>query len=167
MLSTDGSSHTLVSDVNVYKFTPCVFKRTGWHKKNGNFWKTQQKLKKIQEKIIIDRNWTIKTCLLRDSNPNYQCLKLRPVDGVLLHVCILSLPLRISKVPVLLCHPVCVSCSAECDRVAFCRACNVHCTCIKIKKTNSVTTVTVSWRQKQKRFPKRRVRLRTYQHPLK
>ena len=32
--------------------------------------------------------------------------KLRPVDGVLLHVCILSPPLRISKVPVLLCHPV-------------------------------------------------------------
>ena len=43
--------------------------------KNGNFWKTQQKLKKSKKKII-DRNWTIKTCLLRDSNPNYQCLKI-------------------------------------------------------------------------------------------
>ena len=42
--------------------------------KNGNFWKTQQKLKKSKKKNI-DRNWTIKTCLLRDSNPNYQCLK--------------------------------------------------------------------------------------------
>ena len=48
---------------------------TVWHKKNGNFWKTQQKLKKCKKKII-DRNWTIKTCLLRDSNPNYQCLKI-------------------------------------------------------------------------------------------
>ena len=34
--------------------------------------------------------------------------KLRPVDGVLLHICILSLPLCISKVPVLLCHTVCM-----------------------------------------------------------
>ena len=41
-------------------------------------------------------------------------------------MCILSLPVRISKVPVLLCHPVCVASSAECDRVAFCRACNTH-----------------------------------------
>ena len=24
------------------------------------------------------------------------------------------------------CHPVCVACSAECDRVAFCRACNTN-----------------------------------------
>ena len=27
-------------------------------------------------KKFIDRNWTIRTCLLRDSNPNYQCLKI-------------------------------------------------------------------------------------------
>ena len=145
---------------------------TGWHKKR-ELSKNPTKIEEIQEKKIIDRNWTITTCLLRDSNPKYQCLKitscrwrppprmhyftatthfksyrsfvspcvccmlcrmrqsinvwkLRPVDGVLLHVCILSLPLRISKVPVLLCHPVCVACSAECDRVAFCRACNTH-----------------------------------------
>ena len=44
--------------------------------KNGNFWKTQQKLKKSKKKKCIDRNWTITTCLLRDSNPNYQCLKI-------------------------------------------------------------------------------------------
>ena len=43
--------------------------------KKGNFWKTQQKLKK-SKKQNIDRNWTITTWLLRDSNPNYQCLKI-------------------------------------------------------------------------------------------
>ena len=88
--------------------------------------KNPTKIEEIQGKKIIDRNWTIKTCLLRNSNPNYQCLKISPVDGVLLHVCILSLPLCISKVPVLLCHPVCVACYIECDSVAFCRACNTH-----------------------------------------
>ena len=44
--------------------------------KNGNFWKPLQKLKKSKKKKFIDRNWTITTCLLRDSNPNYQCLKI-------------------------------------------------------------------------------------------
>ena len=43
--------------------------------KNGNFWKTQQKLKKSKKKTI-DRNWTITTYILRDSNPNYLCLKI-------------------------------------------------------------------------------------------
>ena len=174
--------------------------------KNGNFWKTQQKLKKSKKKKFIDRNWTITTCLLRDSNPNYQCLKitsfrwrppprmhsftataylLTPWSRVLLekltsklcsysrnsphlwnpkvphrthkwppsipmlsqlhpvpttsynflkiHLNIIlpstswspQWPLRISKVPVLLCHSVCVACSAECNSVAFCRACVV------------------------------------------
>ena len=44
--------------------------------KNGNFWKTQQKLKESKQKKCIDRNWTITTCLLKDSNPNDQCLKI-------------------------------------------------------------------------------------------
>ena len=117
--------------------------------------KTPTKIKEIQEKKIIDRNWTITTCLLRDSNPNYQCLKItscrwRPPPHMhsftaITHfkssrsfvspcVCCMIcrmrlcriLPLRISKVPVLLCYPVCVACSAECDSVAFCRACNKH-----------------------------------------
>ena len=39
--------------------------------KHENFWKTQQKLKKPKKKKFIDRNWTITTCLLRDSNPDY------------------------------------------------------------------------------------------------
>ena len=77
-----------------------------WHKKR-ELLKNPTKIEEIQEKKIINRNLTITTCLLRESNPNYQCLKISPVDGVLLHVCILSLPLRISKVPVLLCHSVC------------------------------------------------------------
>ena len=48
---------------------------TGWHKKNRKFWNPPKKLKKSKKKII-GRNWTITTCLLRDSNPNYQCLKI-------------------------------------------------------------------------------------------
>ena len=82
-------------------------------KKTGTFEKPNKNWRNPREKFI-NRNWTITTCPLRDSNPNYQCLKITFVDGVvLLHVCIPSLPLRISKVPVLLCHPVCVACSAH------------------------------------------------------
>ena len=43
--------------------------------KKGTFEKPT-KIEEIQEKKFIDRNWTIKTCLLRYSNPNYQCLKI-------------------------------------------------------------------------------------------
>ena len=38
--------------------------------------KNPTKIEEIQEKKFIDRNWTNTTCLLRDSNPNYQCLKI-------------------------------------------------------------------------------------------
>ena len=93
--------------------------------KKGTFEKPNKNWRNPRKKFI-GRNWTTTTCLLRDSNPNYQFWKLCPVDGVLLHVCILSLPLSISKFPVLLCHSVCVACSAESDGVAFCRACNTH-----------------------------------------
>ena len=48
---------------------------TGWHKKR-ELLKNPTKIEEIQEKKFIDRNWTITTCLLRDSNPNYQCLKI-------------------------------------------------------------------------------------------
>ena len=48
---------------------------TGWHKKTGNL-KNPSKIGEIQEKKFIDRNWSITTCLLRDNNPNYQCLKI-------------------------------------------------------------------------------------------
>ena len=48
---------------------------TGWHKKRGTFEKPNKNLRNPRKKII-DRNWTITTCLLRDSNPNYQCLKI-------------------------------------------------------------------------------------------
>ena len=44
--------------------------------KNGNFWKKPTKIEEIKENKIIDRNWTITTCLLRGSNPDYQCLKI-------------------------------------------------------------------------------------------
>jgi len=39
--------------------------------------KNPTKIEEIKEKQFIDRNWTITTCLLRDSNPNYQCLKIK------------------------------------------------------------------------------------------
>ena len=44
--------------------------------KNRELLKNPTKIEEIQEKKFIDRNWTIKTCLLRDSNPNCQCLKI-------------------------------------------------------------------------------------------
>ena len=44
--------------------------------KNRKRLKNPTKIEEIQEKKIIDRNWTITTCLLRYSNANYQCLKI-------------------------------------------------------------------------------------------
>ena len=38
--------------------------------------KNPTNIEEIQKKKIIDRNWNITTCLLRDSNPDYQCLKI-------------------------------------------------------------------------------------------
>jgi hypothetical protein len=38
--------------------------------------KNPTKIEEIQQKNFIDRNWTITTCLLRDSNTNYKCLKI-------------------------------------------------------------------------------------------
>ena len=88
--------------------------------------KNPTKIEEIQEKKFIDRNLTITTCLLIESNPTYQCLKITS--------CRWRHPPRMRsftatthlKFPILLCHPVCVACSAECDSVAFCRACNTH-----------------------------------------
>ena len=74
----------------------CMFVESMYRmiQKNENFEKPIKNWRNPRKKII-DRNWSITTCLLRDSNPNYQCLKI-------------------------------TSCSAECDGVAFCRACNTH-----------------------------------------
>ena len=91
---------------------------TGWHKKR-ELLKNPTKIEEIQEKKLLT-NWTITTCLLRDSNPNYQCLKItacrwRPPPRMrsftaTTHFKISRsfVSLRISKFPVLLCHPVCV-----------------------------------------------------------
>jgi len=43
--------------------------------KKGTFEKSNKNWKKSNKKFI-GTNWTNKTCLLRDSNPNYQCLKI-------------------------------------------------------------------------------------------
>ena len=59
--------------VRCHSVCPSLYRVT---QKNGNYWKTQQKLKKSKKKKFIDRNLTITTCLLRDSNPDYQCLKI-------------------------------------------------------------------------------------------
>ena len=89
---------------NLEKTVECWQITQGDTKKTGTFEKPNKNWRNPRKKII-DRNWTIKTCLLRDSNPNYQCLKITsscrwcPPP---------RMPLRISKVPVLLCHPVCV-----------------------------------------------------------
>ena len=88
--------------------------------------KNPTKTEEIQEKKIIDRTWTITTCLLRDSNPNYECLKItycrwRPPPRM--HSFTATTHFKSSR---LLYHTVCVACSAECDSVAFCRACNTH-----------------------------------------
>ena len=48
---------------------------TEWHNKR-ELLKTPTKIEETQEKKFIDRNWTITTCLFRDSNPHYQCLKI-------------------------------------------------------------------------------------------
>ena len=48
---------------------------TEWHKKAGTFEKPNKNWRNPRKKFI-DRNWTIKTCPLRDSNPNYQYLKI-------------------------------------------------------------------------------------------
>ena len=51
------------------------YRSTGWHKKRGTFEKPNKNWRNPRKKII-DRNWTITTCLLSNSNPNYQCLKI-------------------------------------------------------------------------------------------
>ena len=48
---------------------------TEWHKKR-ELLKNPTKIEEIRKKKFIDRNWTITTCILRESNPNYQCLKI-------------------------------------------------------------------------------------------
>ena len=46
-----------------------------WHKKTGTFEKPNKNWRNPKKKKIFT-NWTITTCLLRVSNPNYQCLKI-------------------------------------------------------------------------------------------
>ena len=48
---------------------------TEWHKKTVTFEKPNKNWKNPWKKFI-DRNWTITTCLLRDCNPDYHCLKI-------------------------------------------------------------------------------------------
>ena len=51
---------------------------TGIHRvtqKKGTFEKPNKNWRNPRKKFI-ERNWTITTCLLRDSNPHYQCLKI-------------------------------------------------------------------------------------------
>jgi len=44
--------------------------------KKGNFWNPQQKLKKSNKKNLLTEIERLQLAFLRDSNPNYQCLKI-------------------------------------------------------------------------------------------
>ena len=101
---------------------------TAWHKKR-ELLKNPTKIEEIQEKKFIDRNWTITTCLLRDSHPNYQCLKItscrwrrRP------HTHSFTATTHFKSSHSFM-SPVCAVCSAECDSVAFFRAYNTQASC--------------------------------------
>ena len=67
---------------------------TEWYKKR-ELLKNAAKIEEIQEKKFIDRSWTITTYLLRDSNPNYQCLKITSCRWRSTPRMHFSLPLRI------------------------------------------------------------------------
>ena len=115
------SAHKSIYGINKTQFLTS----TGWHKKKRTFEKPNKNWRNPRKKYI-DRNWTITTCLLRASNPNYQCLKItscrwRPPPSM--HSFTATTHFKSSR---FLCHPVCVACSAECDSVAFCRASNTH-----------------------------------------
>ena len=62
---TDTEYRPTVQEKYMYRVT----------QKKGNFQKPNKNWR-YQRKKFIDRNWTITTCLLRDSNRNYQCLKI-------------------------------------------------------------------------------------------
>jgi hypothetical protein len=63
--------------------------------------KTPAKIVEIQQQNFIDRNWTITTCLLRDSNPNYQSMIVCSSRSLFRSAANCTwLPLCISKVPV-------------------------------------------------------------------
>jgi len=51
-----------------------IYRETHTHKRE--LLKNPTKIEEIQQKKFIGRNWTTTTCLLRDSNPDYQCLKI-------------------------------------------------------------------------------------------
>jgi hypothetical protein len=91
---------------------------TDWHKKAGTFEKPNKNWKNQKKKKIIDRNWTITTCLLRESNPNYQCLKITSCRWHSSTYAFFHCHYAFQKFP-FFCVTLCVACSAECDRVAF------------------------------------------------
>ena len=51
----DAKTHTFnhVAIITLYKTLQIVTSYTEWHKKNGNFWKPQQKLKKSKKKNLL------------------------------------------------------------------------------------------------------------------
>ena len=69
------SWHVQTKVTNLQCVVLCVFLVKGDTKK-GQLLKNPTKIEEIKKKKNIDRNWTITTCLLRNSNPDYQCLKI-------------------------------------------------------------------------------------------
>ena len=82
--------------------------------------KNPTKIEEIQEKKFNDWNWKITTCLLRDSNPSCQCLKItscrwRPPPHM--HSFTATTHFKSSRSFVSPC--VCVACSAGCDSEVY------------------------------------------------
>ena len=90
----------------------------GWHKKTGTFEKPNKNWRNPKKKKLLIETEPLQLAFQETVIQIISVWKLRPVDGVLLHVFILSLPLRISNFP-FFCVTLCVACSAECDRVTF------------------------------------------------
>ena len=52
--TTTSTTNVLLRDFERRLYQPAFsFQNTEWHKKNGNFWKTQQKLKKSKKKHLL------------------------------------------------------------------------------------------------------------------
>ena len=65
------SYHIISYHISHYIYIMSSYHITQGDTKKRELLKNPTKIEEIQEKKFIDRNWTITTCLLRDSNPNY------------------------------------------------------------------------------------------------
>ena len=90
---------------------------TGWHKKAETF-ENPNKYWRNPRKKITYRNWTTTTCSLRDSNPNYQFLKITS--------CRWRPPPRMHSFTATTHFKSSRSFVSPCVCCMLCRACNTH-----------------------------------------